>query len=162
MSDTAGNVLIGMVMLVGLVGVLVPVLPGTALVLLAGVAWAVFVAGDGVGRWIVVGAMAVLFLAGLVAKYVLPGRRLSGHLPRSTLAVGAIGAVIGLFVLPPFGLLIGGVLGVYLAEVRRVGVGSESMRSTIAVFQAVGIGILAELTAGVLMVATWLAALALG
>jgi uncharacterized protein len=69
--------------------------------------------------------------------------------------------VVGFFVLPPFGLLIGGALGVYLAEARRVGMGVDSVRSTLAVFQAVGIGILAELTAGVLMVATWLAGVAL-
>jgi uncharacterized protein len=160
MSDSLANVLIGLVMVVGLVGVLVPVLPGTALVLAAGVAWAVLVADEGVARWVVVGLMAALFLAGLVAKYVLPGRRLSGQLPRSTLVVGAIGSVVGFFAVPPFGLLIGGALGVYLAEVQRVGFGTESARSTVAVFQAVGIGILAELTAGVLMVATWLAAVA--
>lgn len=160
MSDTLANILIGLVMMAGLVGVLVPVVPGTALVLAAGVAWAALVADQGLARWVVAGIMAALFLAGMVAKYVLPGRRLSEQLPRSTLVVGAIGSVIGFFVLPPLGLLIGGALGVYLAEVQRVGLGAQSARSTAAVFQAVGIGILAELTAGVLMVGTWLAALA--
>ena len=38
-----GSVLVGLVMVVGLFGVLVPLLPGTALVLVAGVAWAVLV-----------------------------------------------------------------------------------------------------------------------
>lgn len=158
MSDATTNAVIALVMLTGLVGVLVPVVPGTALVLAAGVLWAVLVPGVGAARWVVVGIMGTFFLAGLVAKYVLPGRRLSGRLPWPTLAVGVTGAVVGLLALPPFGLLIGGVLGVYLAEVLRVGVGAESVRSTVAVLQAVGVGILAELTAGVLMVATWLAA----
>lgn len=75
------TVLVGLVMLVGLLGVIVPLLPGTALVLAAGVAWAVLVVADGSTRWVVVGVMAALFLAGLVLKYALPGRHLAGRLP---------------------------------------------------------------------------------
>ena len=154
-----GTVLVGLAMMVGLVGVVVPALPGTLLVLAAGIAWALFVEDSGAGRWIVVGIMAALFLAGAVLKYLLPGRRLSGQLPRSTLLLGAVGALVGFVVLPPLGLLLGGVLGTYLAEVRRLGPGSEARRSTVEVLKAVGIGILAELTAGVLMVTTWLVGL---
>lgn len=157
MVDSA---LVGLAMLVGLVGVVVPVVPGTALILAAGVAWAALVVDDGTARWVVVGVMAALFAAGLVAKYALPGKRLAGQLPRTTLLLGAAGAVVGFFVLPPLGLLIGGVVGVYAAEARRVGGGAEARRSTVQVLKAVGLGILAELTAGVLMVATWLVGLA--
>ena len=148
--------LVPLVMLVGLAGVVVPGLPGTLLILGAGIGWAAWVEDAGAGRWVVVAVMAALFVVGVVAKYALPGRRLSGELPRSTLLFGAAGAVVGLFVLPPLGLLIGGVAGVYLAEAKRVGPGSQARRSTIEVLKAVGIGILAELTAGVLMIATWL------
>ena len=154
------SVLIGLVMLVGLIGVVVPVLPGTALVLAAGVAWAVLVVQSGVARWVVVAVMAGLFVAGLVLKYALPGRRLAGELPRTTLLLAGAGAVVGFVVLPPLGLLLGGVVGTYLAESRRLGAGPEARRSTVRVLKAVGIGVLAELTAGVAMVATWLVGLA--
>lgn len=156
-----GTALVGLAMAVGLVGVVVPFLPGTALIMAAGLAWALLVQDGGSGRWVVVGVMAALLVVGLVAKYALPGRRLAGRLPRTTLVLGAVGAVVGLLVLPPFGLLLGGVLGVYLAEVRRLGPGPPSRRSTVEVLKAVGLGMLAELTAGVLMVATWLTGLAL-
>ncbi len=152
--------LIGLVMLVGLVGVVVPVLPGTALVLAAGVAWAVLVAEDGTGRWVVVGVMAALFLAGLAAKVVLPGRRLSGELPRSTLLLAGAGAAVGVVVLPPLGLLLGAVVGTYVAEARRVGPGAPAWQSTVRVLKAVGLGVLAELVAAVLMIGTWLVGLA--
>ena len=157
--DALGNVVIGLVMVIGLAGVLLPGLPGTLLILASGVAWAVLVAETGTGRWVVVAVMGVLFVAGTVAKYALPGRRLSGQLPRSTLVAGAVGAIVGLFVLPPLGVLIGGVAGVYLAESRRLGPGAEARRSTVEVLKAVGLGILAELVAGVFMIATWLAGL---
>ena len=157
MVDSA---LVGLVMLVGLVGVVVPVLPGTALVLAAGVAWAVLVVEDGTGRWVVVGVLAALFVAGLVLKYALPGRRLSGALPRSTLLATAVGAAVGFVVLPPLGLLLGAVVGTYAAEARRVGGGAPARESTVQVLRAVGLGVLAELTAAVLMVGTWLVGLA--
>ena len=155
-----GSLLVGLVMLVGLVGVLVPVLPGTALVLAAGVGWAVLVVEGGTGRWVVLGVMAALFLAGLVLKVVLPGRRLSGELPRSTLLATAVGAAVGFVVLPPLGLLLGAVVGTYAAEARRVGPGAPARDSTVRVLKAVGLGVLAELTAAVLMIGTWLVGVA--
>ena len=146
--------LVGLVMLVGLAGVLVPLLPGTALVLAAGIGWAALVVDGGSTRWVVVAVMAALFVAGLVLKYALPGRHLVGSLPRRTLLLGAAGAAVGFFLLPPLGLLIGGVAGVYLAEVQRDR--RTAWRSTVQVLKAVGLGVLAELTAAVLMVGTWL------
>ena len=154
-----GIALVAIVMVVGLAGVLLPGLPGTLLILGSGVAWAALVADDGSGRWVVVAVMAALFVVGAVLKYALPGRQLSGQLPRSTLVYGAIGAAAGFVVLPPLGLLIGGVLGVYVAERRRLGPGAEARRSTVQVLKAVGLGILAELVAGVLMIATWVVGL---
>ena len=158
MVDSA---LIGLVMLVGLVGVVVPVLPGTALVLAAGVAWATLVVDDGTGRWVVVGIMTALFVAGLVLKVALPGRRMSGELPRSTLLLTGVGAAVGVVVLPPLGLLLGAVVGTYVAEARRLGPGAPARASTLRVLKAIGLGVLAELTAALLMIATWLVGLAL-
>jgi uncharacterized protein YqgC (DUF456 family) len=150
------TLLVGLVMLVGLIGVIVPVLPGTALILAAGIGWAVFVVDGGGTRWAVVAVMAVLFVLGAVLKYALPSRHMAGKLPRQTLLLGAVGAVLGFFLLPPLGLLLGGVLGVYLAETQRSRGTAEAWRSTVGVLKAIGIGVLAELAAGVLMVGTWL------
>lgn len=157
--DALGLLLVGLAMLVGLVGVVVPLLPGTALILAAGVVWALV--SDADGRWLVVIVMAALFVVGFAAKYALPGRRLSTQLPRRTLMYGGLGALVGLFLLPPLGLLVGGVAGTYLAEAARLGHGPQARAATVNVLKAVGLGILAELTAGVLMVGAWLVGLAL-
>ena len=149
------TLLVGLVMLLGLVGVLLPLLPGTVLILAAGVGWAVLVVGDGTTRWVVVGVMALLLVGGTVLKYALPGRSMAGRLPRQTLLLGAAGAGIGFLLLPPLGLLLGGALGVYLAEARRSSDRAEAWSSTVQALKAVGIGMLAELCAGVLMVLTW-------
>ena len=147
--------LAGVVMAVGIAGVVVPGLPGTALVLVAGVGWA-WLTDAGAGGWAVVAVMAVVFVIGAVLKYVLPGRRLQGDVPRRTLVVAAVCAVVGLLVLPPVGLLVGGLLGTYASEAQRLHDGRQAVGATVRVLKAVGVGMLAELTAGVLMMAVWL------
>jgi uncharacterized protein YqgC (DUF456 family) len=100
--------------------------------------------------------MTVLLLGGLVLKYALPGRSMAGRLPRRTLVLGAVGAGVGFLLLPPLGLLLGGALGVYLGESQRSSDRAEAWRSTLQVLKAVGLGVLAELAAGVLMLGAWL------
>ncbi|MBA3524779.1 MAG: DUF456 domain-containing protein [Geodermatophilaceae bacterium] len=152
-----GLFLVGLTMAVGIVGVLVPLLPGLLLVGAAALIWALAV--DSTLGWIVFGAIAVVLAMGTVAKYVLPARDLAAAgAPRSTLLVGAVGAVIGFFVIPVVGLPIGGVLGVYLAELRRLhGDNAGARRSTVVTLRAIGIGILIELAAGVTASLIWLA-----
>ena len=57
-----------------------------------------------------------------MAKYAVPGRRLKEiGIPSSTQWTGVALGLIGFFVIPVIGLFLGFVLGVYLAERRRVG-----------------------------------------
>jgi uncharacterized protein len=148
------DVLVGVAVLVGLVGILVPVLPGSVLILAAVLVWALE-AATGTG-WVVFGVATVLLVAGAVVKYAVPGRRLkSDGVPNRTLLAGALLGVVGFFVIPVVGLLIGFVLGVYLSEVRRVG-RDLAWPSTRSALRAVGLSVLIELAAGLLAALTWL------
>jgi uncharacterized protein YqgC (DUF456 family) len=102
--------------------------------------------------------MVAILLAGTVAKYVLPARsaRTTGA-PRSTVLIGSVGAVVGFFVIPFVGLVIGGVGAVFLAELRRLGDAASAWRSTRAVLVGVGFGVLIELASGLLAVLVWVA-----
>jgi uncharacterized protein YqgC (DUF456 family) len=152
----AAELLIGLTMLLGLVGVVVPVLPGLLLVWAAGVAWA-WLDGGGALRWTVAGVLTILLLTGTALKYALPARSATGAgAPRSTLLLGAIGAVVGFFVIPVVGFVVGGVGAVFLAELSRLGSAAAAWRSTHAVLIGVGIGMLVELGAALLMVVVWL------
>lgn len=152
--DPGALVLIGLVMAVGLVGVVVPVIPGLLVVALAGLGWAIL--ADGSGPWIVFGCMAAVLAVGTVAKYVLPSRTLrQAGAPASTLVLGAVGGILGFFVIPVIGLLVGAVAGIYVGEWRRLSDRRAATRSTLATLKAIGIGLLIELLAGVLAVAIW-------
>lgn len=152
-------VLVGLAMLVGLAGTVVPVLPGLPVIWVAGLVWALSV--DGVGRWVVLAVLTVLFAVGTVAHYALPARSLRGRAPRSTLLLGVVGAVLGFFVVPVVGFALGGVVGVYAAEWARTRDARGAWASTRRVLVAFGIGMAVEVGAGLLMVLTWLGGLAL-
>lgn len=152
--SAAAEVLVGLVMVLGLVGVVVPVLPGLLLIWAAGLGWTVL---DGGGpRWLVLAVLSALLFVGTAAKYALPARSAGASgAPRSTLAVGVVGAVAGFFLVPVVGAALGGVGGVFAAELRRLRTGPAAWRSTRAVLVAFGLGLLAELVAGLLMIVTW-------
>jgi len=147
--------LVGVAVLVGIVGILVPVLPGSTLILGAVL---VLAAADGGGTaWTVFAVATVLLVLGAVVKYAVPGRRLraTGVPNRSILAGGLLG-VVGFFVVPVVGLFLGFVLGAYLSERHRVGAAAAGP-TTRAALTAVGASIFIELTAALLAASVWLA-----
>ena len=155
------DVLVGLAILVGLVGVVVPVLPGLVLVLAAIGVWALE-RQDAVG-WAVLAIAAVVFAVGQVAKYLLPGRRLKdAGIPGVTTLAGVLLGIVGFFVVPVVGLPVGFVLGIYGAERLRLGSHALAWPSTGHALRAAGWSLLIELAAGLFMAVTWLLAVALG
>ncbi|OAA28539.1 hypothetical protein UG55_100551 [Frankia sp. EI5c] len=146
---------VALLMALGLVGVLVPVLPGLVVVWGAGVWWTI-ADGGGAARWCVLAVLSALFVAGSLAKYVLPGRAAAASgAPFGTMIVGAVCAVIGFFLVPVVGLLLGGLAGIYLAELARLRDPAAAAASTWAATVAFGVGVLVEICAGLAMVLTW-------
>ncbi len=154
--EPLGEVIVGLVILVGLLGILLPILPGLLLETAAVVFWA-FVQG-GAMAWIVAGVAVMLAAGGTVVKYLVPGRRLKeSGIPASTLfAAGAL-ALGGFFVIPVVGAVLGFVGGIYLAERSRLG-RDAAWPSTTVSLQAVALAIGIELTAGLAIAVMWLAA----
>jgi uncharacterized protein YqgC (DUF456 family) len=138
---------------VGLVGIVVPILPGSVLILGGILVWALEIGGA--TAWAVFGVAAVVLVVGGVVKYLVPNRRLKdAGVPASTQWVGAGLGIVGFFVIPVVGLFVGFVLGIYLAEYRRLG-GRAAWPSTKHALKAVGFSILIELAAGVVATCVW-------
>ncbi|HEY6794387.1 MAG TPA: DUF456 domain-containing protein [Kineosporiaceae bacterium] len=147
--------------IVGIVGVVVPVLPGLLLCWASVLVWALL-ADVGPGRWAVAGLATLWAVAGTVVKYAWPGRRLrSAGVPTSTLLGGLVLGLFGMFVVPVLGLLLGFVLGVWLAEAARLGGASRAWPSTRAALFGAGLSVLIELTAAMLVLGTFVVGLLL-
>lgn len=157
-----GTVLTGLVMAVGLVGTIVPVMPGLAVVWAAGLVYGL-VAGFGTTGTIAFAAMTALALLGTVATVVLPHRGGAARgAPTSSLLGGVAGAVVGVVVIPVLGLPIGAVVGVWLAETARLGDAGQAWRITMGVVIGFGLGALVEFCAGVVMIGCWIVWVLLG
>lgn len=150
---TLVDVLVALAIAVGLVGIVVPVLPGSLLIAAAVVVWAFLVGGA--TAWTVTGIALTLLAVGTITMYAVPGRRLRVHgVPGRTLLVGGLAGVVGFFVIPVVGLPIGFVLGVYAAESARLGPG-RAWPSTRHALAAAGLSMLIELVAALLATVTW-------
>jgi hypothetical protein len=152
---TSTDLLAALLIAVGLVGILVPILPGSILVVAGILIWAL--STGGALAWAVFAVATALVVVGAVVKYVVPGRRLQvAGIPASTQWIGVVLGVVGFFVVPVVGLFLGFVLGVYLAELRRLGAG-RAWPSTAHSLRAVGLSILIELAAALAATLMWVA-----
>ena len=149
------DVLVGLAMLVGLVGVLIPLLPGLPLILVAAFVWVVADGADA-GQWVVFGLMAAIIVAATVASSVIPARRAAAAgAPWWVLGAGAAGVVIGFFAIPVVGALIGGPIGIYVGELLRLRDGRAAWETTLATLRGIGLGIAIQMVAGVAAIAIW-------
>lgn len=148
------DLLTGLAIAVGILGIAVPVMPGTALVAVSLVVWAAVVREP--LAWGVAAAGLGLLTVGMVVKYAVPGRRLRrAGVPTRTLVAGGLAAVVGFFVVPVLGLVLGLVGGIYLAELLRLG-RAQAWSSTRSALGAVGLSILIEASAALAAAGLWL------
>lgn len=148
------TLLVAVVIAIGLVGILVPLLPGSILVFAAIAVWA-FVEGTVIG-WVTLGVAGAILVAALLVKYLWPARRMKNADvgTRSLLAGGVLG-IVGFFVVPVVGLVIGFVLGVYLAEMAVRHDQRLAWASTVHALKGVALSVGVELSGALLATAVW-------
>lgn len=142
--------------LAGLVGIVVVVLPGIALQVVAVAFWA-WEESTLIG-WVALGLVAALAVTASVLKYLSPGRRLrAAGIPGWLLLAAVLVGIVGLFVIPVVGAPIGFVATIYTFERARKGKAlawPSTKSATRAVLTSIGI----ELAGGFLIAVVFFAA----
>jgi uncharacterized protein len=152
--STGGVVLVALVIAVGLIGIVVPLLPGILLVYGAIVVWAVV--EHNVTAWVTLGVVTALIGATTLIKYTWPMKRMrTAEVGTATLLAGAVLGIIGFFVVPILGLVIGFVLGVYLAELASRRDQRVAWTSTKQALKGVALSVGVELAGALLATAAW-------
>ncbi|WP_406003524.1 DUF456 domain-containing protein [Streptomyces sp. NBC_00829] len=153
--------LVGLVMLLGLLGVLIPGVPGRWLVWAAILWWSMH-EKTGLAWALLVGSTAVL-LVDQVAVWQLPPRRMRGvGVTRRMVVCAGAGALLGFVLIPVVGSIPGFIGGIYASERQRLGGHGPAVASTRAVMRAVGTSVLVELFACLLVMGAWVGALIWG
>ncbi len=148
------TLLCGIAIGVGVLGTIVPVLPGSLLVGFAVLVWAIVVHSP--GAWLVLAIVLVLLGGGEVFKYLTAGKKMvSSGVPKSSLLLAGLVGIAGFFVIPVLGLLIGFVAGLALAEYARHRQWPATWAATRTALAAVGIIVLVELATTLLSAAVW-------
>ncbi|MER5683939.1 DUF456 domain-containing protein [Streptomyces sp. NPDC002205] len=146
---------VGLVILLGLVGVLVPGVPGQAIVWAAVLWWAL--TDRSPAAWaVLIGTTALLLLNQALKPLLRPRRPRESGAPRKTLMLGGIAGIVGFFVLPVVGGIVGYVGAIYGAERLRLGSGGAARASLRSVMRATGYSVLVELFACLLVTGAWL------
>ncbi|WP_372592848.1 DUF456 domain-containing protein [Actinotalea sp.] len=148
-------------MLVGVVGIVVPVLPGSLLIGAALLVWAITTGGP--TAWLVFATAAVLLTAGALSGALLTGQQVSAAgVPRSSLVLAALAGLVGMVVVPGLGLVLFFALGLVIMEYRRRRELRPALSAAWVALRATGLGILVELSTAVAAIAIWVGAQVLG
>jgi uncharacterized protein YqgC (DUF456 family) len=155
--NSVATFLVGVVIFAGILGIVIPVLPGAILSLAAILVWALEV--QSATGWIVLAAAVVLIGASQVVKYIVPERRLrESGVPRRSMFVGVVLGIVGFFVIPVIGMFIGFPVGVYISESQRLRSHAAAWTSTKHALRETGVSMLIELLGTSLAAALWLIA----
>ncbi|MEJ5914219.1 DUF456 domain-containing protein [Pseudokineococcus sp. 1T1Z-3] len=154
-ADTV-TVLTGIAVVVGVVGTIVPVLPGGLLVGAAVLVWAVVTGGA--AWWVFAGVLLVL-VTGQVLEYLTAGVSLKrAGVPNRSLVVAGLVGIVGFFVVPVLGLVLGFLGGLYAAERYRQPTHAAAWSSTKTGLRAAGVALLVELAAVLVSATIWFSA----
>ena len=156
MSPEVGWTLVAaVVMVVGLCGVVIPVLPGLTFIWATALVYGLLVGFE------TTGVVAMVLLSAVVAVsaikgIVVPARTAeAAGASRLALLGGVVGAIIGFFVIPVIGVVIGALVGVLVAEYSMKGNWNDAWAATIGTAKGFGLSVLIDLVLGMIMIAIW-------
>ncbi len=152
--ELMGFVLAGIVMFLGLIGTLVPGIPGAPLILAAAVGHKLYFGPNSVSYWILF-ILLVLTILSMALDFLgsLLGAKKLGATWRGM--VGAVlGAIVGLFFNIP-GLILGPIIGAFLFELLSGREWRESAKAGAGAFLGMLLGTVGRVTCCVIMIAVF-------
>lgn len=155
-----GELLVGLVIVIGLIGIVIPIIPGSLLIFGAIAVWAIVVGGS---AWWVLAAVAAIMVGGEAVKYLVGGRVLrSDGIPGRTIIVGVFAGIVGFFVIPVIGLFIGFIVGALVSELVRTQQLEKAWRGAVSAAKAAAYTIGIDLLFGLIVTSIWLVSVILG
>ena len=138
----------------GIVGVFIPIVPGTLLIWLTVVVYAVVerINGFAAVDWVTLTALTLIALVTGLAEFWLPllGTKVRGS-SRRAIVFGIVGGIVGTFALPLLGTIVGYALGVLLGEYHKLRDWDRALRASLNAVASWGVATAIELGGALLM-----------
>jgi uncharacterized protein len=144
-----------LVMIVSLLGLIIPIFPGTFIIWLVALIFGL-ASGFGVVGGIIFGVLTILMIVAGLADNILMGAKAREH-GASWLSIGlALGTgVLGTILFPPVGGVIGAPLVLFLSEYYRVQDRDKALTTVKALLIGFGWAFIARFGIGLLMIGLW-------
>lgn len=147
-----------LLVLAGIVGAVVQIWPSAPFIGGGILLWAFTV--NTPLAWGIFAFTAFILVIAFIAKFVIPGKKLTqSGIPNSTLILGLVGAVVGYFIIPVVGFIVGMVAAIYIVEYLRLQSTQEAWKSTLEALKVVGLSIVIELLAALVATSAWIGGL---
>lgn len=156
MWDTAFHVAILSVMLFGLLGLIIPILPGLVIIWVAGLVYGI-VDGFTWQNGLVFAGMTVLMLVGsFIDNFIMGAAARKQGASWVAIAIALVLGILGSLVLPPFGGLVAALLGLFGYEFYRLKDWRKALESTKSMALGCGWASIIRAAMGALMIGLWI------
>lgn len=151
------SILVGLMMLVGLLGSIIPFLPDVVLIWVGALLYGLLVGWGQSGGWLF-GVISVFGLIGLLSDAWVSGAgaRQGGASLLTTLG-GLVIGLVGLFTAGPLGFLGGILLGTFVLEYSRHQDPEQALRATFGMGLGYGASFIVKFLLGLGMIGAWVA-----
>jgi len=144
------------VMLIGLLGLVVPIMPGLVIIWVAALGYGLF-AGFGTLGWVMFALITVLMIVGSVVDNILMGAKAhESGAPWWVVLVALAAGILGNFALPIIGGLVAALLALFLVEYIRRKNAKEALKSMKGMLIGCGWAFVIRFIMGLFMIGFWL------
>jgi uncharacterized protein len=145
-------------MLVGLISLFIPILPGLVIIWVAALGYGLY-AGFGVLGWVMFGIMSVLMITGSVVDNILMGTRAHKHgAAWWAILIALAAAILGSFLIPipVVGGVVSALLALFLVEYARRKNAAEAWKAVRGMMEGCGWAVVVRFIMGLVMIGLWM------
>ena len=156
LNEIVPEALVLTMMLVGLLGLLVPIIPGLVIIWVAALGYGIY-AGFGTLGWVMFALITVLMIGGSVIDNILMATKAhDSGAPWWVVLVALVAGIIGNFLLPVIGGILAALLALFLVEFIRRKNAKKALSSMKGMLIGWGWAVLIRFIIGLFMIGLWL------
>ena len=155
LSESILNIVILLTMLVGLLGLVIPIFPGLVIIWIGGLAYGL-ITGFEFPAWLIFSFLTVIMIVGsLLDNFVMGKQAHKQGASLLSIVLAIVFGIVGTFIIPIIGGFIGAILALFIAEWIRRKNWREAINATSGLAVGCGWAVVLRFGLGVVMIALW-------